>query len=64
MTNLLDLQVGNTYKFTYVAKAHGSQKVVWKIAKVESVSDKWIKTNKWFVPTESIIMVEQFSSIY
>ena len=60
----LDLQVGNTYKFTYIANANGYDKVVWKIAKVESVSDKWIKTNKWYVPTDKVIMVEQFSSIY
>lgn len=59
MTNLLDLQVGNTYKFTYVA----NDKIVWKIAKVESVSDKWIKTNKWFVPADKIVMVEQYRSI-
>ena len=60
MTNLLDLQVGNTYKFTYIAKTNDSEKVVWKIAEVQSVSDKWIKTNKWFVPTESVLMVEEF----
>jgi hypothetical protein len=59
MTNLLDLQVGNTYKFTYVA----NDKIVWKIAKVESVSSKWIKTNKWFVPADKIVMVEQYRSI-
>jgi len=59
MTNLLDLQVGNTYKFTYVA----NDKIVWKIAKVESVSNKWIKTNKWFVPADKIVMVEQYRSI-
>jgi hypothetical protein len=58
--NSLDVQVGNTYKFTYVANANGSDKIVWKIATVESVSDKWIKTNKWFVPTQSVIMVEEF----
>jgi hypothetical protein len=56
MTNLLDVQVGNTYKFTYVA----NNKIVWKIATVKSVSDKWISTNKWFVPTQSVIMVEEF----
>ena len=61
MTNLLDLQVGNTYKFTYIAKTNDSEKVVWKIAEVQSVSDKWIKTNKWFVPTESVLMVEEFN---
>jgi hypothetical protein len=56
MTNLLDVQVGNTYKFTYVA----NDKIVWKIATVKSVSDKWISTNKWFVPAQSVIMVEEF----
>jgi hypothetical protein len=60
MTNLLDLKVGNTYKFTYVA----NDKIVWKIAKVESVSDKWIGTNKWYVPAEKIVMVENYGSIY
>jgi altronate dehydratase len=60
MTNLLDVEVGNTYKFTYVAKVDGSEKIVWKIATVKSVSDKWISTNKWFVPTQSVIMVEEF----
>ena len=62
--NSLDIQVGNTYKFTYIANARGYDKVVWKIAKVESVSDKWIKTNKWFVPADKIIAVEQTRSIY
>jgi altronate dehydratase len=61
--NSLDLEVGNTYKFTYVAKCHGSEKLVWKIATVENVSDKWIKTNKWFVPTQSIVMIEEMSSL-
>jgi hypothetical protein len=56
MTNLLDVEVGNTYKFTYVA----NDKIVWKIATVKSVSDKWISTNKWFVPAQSVIMVEEF----
>ena len=56
MTNLLDVEVGNTYKFTYLA----NDKIVWKIATVKSVSDKWISTNKWFVPAQSVIMVEEF----
>ncbi len=58
--NSLDVQVGNTYKFTYIAKTNGSEKVVWKIATVESITDKWIKTNKWFVPTESVLMAQEF----
>lgn len=58
----LDIQVGKSYKFTYVAKAHGGQKIVWKVATVESVTDKWIKTDKWFVPAQSVIMVEEWRS--
>jgi hypothetical protein len=55
MINLLELKVGNTYKFTYVA----NDKIVWKVATIESVSNKWIKTNKWFVPAQSVIMFEE-----
>lgn len=54
--NSLDVKIGNTYKFTYVA----NDKIVWKIATVKSVSDKWISTNQWFVPAQSVIMVEEF----
>ena len=54
--NSLDVQVGNTYKFTYVA----NDKIVWKIAKVESVSNKWIGTNKWYGPSETILMIEEW----
>lgn len=59
--NTLELEVGKTYRFTYISKVNGIEKLSWKVATVESVTRDWIKTNKWYVPATTILMIEEWN---